>query len=179
MTTKTFKPETVLAKTGKTWEEWLKILNDEGAKNMSHKEIASMLSKKYDVEMWWSQGLTVEYERHIGRRVEGQQNTGKYQFSVSKTIHQSRGKVFKSWEKLVSENTKFDKKTYDKPRISSTGRSDYWRSSIDESLLLATITAINSDKASITVTMEDIGSLKKMNRWKLFWRDFLDNNFAS
>ena len=41
--------DAVKAKTGKTWKEWLKILDAENAKQMPHKEIAQLLYDKYNV----------------------------------------------------------------------------------------------------------------------------------
>jgi hypothetical protein len=52
----------VQAKTGKTWDEWFKILDKAGGKKMNHKEIVAYLSEKYGVGPWWRQMVTVTYE---------------------------------------------------------------------------------------------------------------------
>jgi hypothetical protein len=43
-----------------------------GAKEMSHREIAALVSKKYKIDGWWSQTVTVGYERINGLRARGQ-----------------------------------------------------------------------------------------------------------
>ena len=60
--------EAVARATGRAWDEWLKVLDRAGAKTMPHKEIALLLSRKFDVPDWWSQMVTVGYEQARGLR---------------------------------------------------------------------------------------------------------------
>ena len=78
-------PEAVLRATGKAAEEWFAILDAAGARDMTHKDIAAMLHAEHDVPPWWSQHVTVEYERARGMR-ERYQTTRGYQVSVNKTL---------------------------------------------------------------------------------------------
>ena len=78
-------PEAVLRATGKSPEDWFAILDGAGARDMSHKEIAVLLNTLHGVSPWWSQHVTVEYERARGMR-ERYQTTRGYQVSVSKTL---------------------------------------------------------------------------------------------
>src|SRR5262245_42305997 len=61
--------EAVRAKTGKTWPQWFKLLDARGARRMKHAEIAEMLHDELGVPPWWSQMVTVGYERVRGKRV--------------------------------------------------------------------------------------------------------------
>jgi hypothetical protein len=47
----------VEAKTGKTWQEWLALLDAAGAREMDHKSIAAYLHKQLGVPGWWAQGV--------------------------------------------------------------------------------------------------------------------------
>lgn len=81
--------EAVEAATGKTWEEWFALLDEEGAENLSHKEIAALLlNKGYLPETagWWAQSITVGYEYAKGLRVKGQTVDAGFQIGVQKTI---------------------------------------------------------------------------------------------
>ena len=78
-------PEAVLRATGKTAEDWFAILDAAGARDMSHKDIAVLLNTQHGVSPWWSQHVTVEYERARGMR-ERYQTTRGYQVSVTKTL---------------------------------------------------------------------------------------------
>jgi len=77
--------EAVKAKTGKGWVSWFSTLDRAGAVKMDHRTIAALLSKKYGVPGWWSQMVTVEYERARGLRDVHQTASG-YSVSVSKTL---------------------------------------------------------------------------------------------
>ena len=79
--------EAVLKGTGKAWQQWCDALDAANAQNMSHKDIAQWLVTEHGTSHWWTQMLTVNYEQHIGRRVVGQDCTGKFRVSASKTIN--------------------------------------------------------------------------------------------
>ena len=49
----------VREKTGRTWEEWVRILDLRGARSMVHGDIARYLSEEHDVSGWWAQAVTV------------------------------------------------------------------------------------------------------------------------
>jgi hypothetical protein len=68
--------------TGKGWDKWFTILNQEKADKLEHKEIVKLLLGKYKVDGWWAQSITVEYERHFGKRKVGQVKDGTYQTAV-------------------------------------------------------------------------------------------------
>jgi uncharacterized protein YndB with AHSA1/START domain len=86
----------VQAKTGKTWDEWFKILDKAGGKKMNHKEIVAYLSEKYNVGPWWLQMVTVTYEQARGLREVYQKAKG-YSANSSKTIAAPLAKLYKAW----------------------------------------------------------------------------------
>ena len=66
----------VKEKTGCTWDRWVEALDSHGAAEMPHREIADLVHKKYKVGDWWSQMVTVGYERIKGLRARGQRRDG-------------------------------------------------------------------------------------------------------
>ena len=82
--------------TGKTWIDWLQILDAAGAKTMTHQEIVAVLSKKHKVGPWWQQMVTVGYERLRGLRVTHQTAKG-YSVSASKTMNVPISKLYRAW----------------------------------------------------------------------------------
>ena len=56
------------AKTGCTWERWVKALYRVQAHTWPHRRIAAYVHEKYQVPGWWSQTVTVGYERIKGLR---------------------------------------------------------------------------------------------------------------
>ncbi|HEX6982744.1 MAG TPA: SRPBCC domain-containing protein [Balneolaceae bacterium] len=75
--------------TGKNWEEWIALLDEEGAEKLSHKKIAAMLIEKGYIDKgdgWWAQAVTVGYEYAKNRRVKGQTADAGFQVGVQRTL---------------------------------------------------------------------------------------------
>jgi hypothetical protein len=85
--------------TGRGPIDWFAAIEEGGKKGASHKEIADFLHEVHDVSYWWAQEITVEYEKHVGRRVLGQTQDGLFRIGVSKTIPAPAHTV---WECLQS-----------------------------------------------------------------------------
>src|SRR4051812_12289729 len=79
--------EKVKAATGCTWERWVRSLDHHGADKLSHGEIARFIAAKYKTPSWWTQTVTVGYERIKGLRARGQQRDGTYGLSRSRTCN--------------------------------------------------------------------------------------------
>ena len=88
--------EAVAAKTGRTWREWFRLLDAAGARKMPHRDIARLLHNKHKVPGWWSQMVTVEYERARGLRAVHQTAAG-FVANVSRTFDASVSALYKAW----------------------------------------------------------------------------------
>jgi hypothetical protein len=75
---------TIVKGTGRDWAHWLALLDDWGAMERTHTEIARWLVSTQDIPGWWAQTVTVGYERARGRRALHQTTRG-FEVSVSKT----------------------------------------------------------------------------------------------
>lgn len=95
--------EAVKAKTGKTWKEWFALLDKAGARKLTHKEIARLLSEKFGVGPWWCQSVTVAYEQQTGRRVTHEKTDG-FQISVSRTIDVPLTKLYRAFSTEEARN---------------------------------------------------------------------------
>ena len=62
------------------------MLDGLGAAKMRHREIAALVSRKFKIGDWWSQSVTVGYERIKGRRAIGQRLDGRYEAGKSRTF---------------------------------------------------------------------------------------------
>jgi uncharacterized protein YndB with AHSA1/START domain len=71
--------------TGKSWDQWFALLDTWGAKKKPHTDIARHVRTEYGVDGWWSQAVTVYYERSRGLRVKYQRPDG-FSITASKTI---------------------------------------------------------------------------------------------
>lgn len=76
----------VKEKTGHTWVEWTARLDRAGAAAWSHRDIAAHLREAHGVPGWWSQMVSVGYERIRGIREVGQRSDGTRAITKSKTV---------------------------------------------------------------------------------------------
>jgi len=81
----TISDDSVKAKTGKTWTEWFAELDLFGGVEKGHKAMAVFLKEERGLTAWWSQMVTVQYERERGMRDVNERPEG-FAMSVSRTI---------------------------------------------------------------------------------------------
>ena len=73
-------------RTGSSWREWFALLDEWGAIEREHREIAAWLIAEHGVPGWWAQGVTVEYEKARGLRPIGGDRDGTLNAGASKTV---------------------------------------------------------------------------------------------
>lgn len=88
--------EAVQAKTGKTWPEWVAVLDKAGGQKMTHQQIVAYLHTEHGVGGWWQQMVTGGYEKAAKGRAKGEMPDG-FQVSANKTIAASAAVLFKHW----------------------------------------------------------------------------------
>ena len=93
--------EAIAAGSGRAWDDWLVYFESVGASKMTHQELVAAASAA-GAPSWWRQMVAVKYEQHIGRRMPGQDSTGTFSVSVSKTRAGSLDGVLKSWSELMA-----------------------------------------------------------------------------
>ena len=87
----------IAKRTGCTWEKWVWALDHAGAHEWSHRAIAEYVNKAYKTGDWWSQAVTVGYERIKGLRDIGQRRSGAYEANKSKTIAAPAPAVYRAF----------------------------------------------------------------------------------
>jgi hypothetical protein len=75
----------VVEATGRGWQAWFATLDEWGALGRSHTEIARWLRDEQGVDGWYSQSITVGYERARGLRAPGERTDG-FAAGASRTI---------------------------------------------------------------------------------------------
>lgn len=160
-------------KTGCTWEKWVKSLDYYGAQQMSHREIATLVSEKYKVSSWWTQTVTVGYERIKGLRARGQRRDGTYEASKSRTFNVPVETLFDAWADsarrkkwLTDASVTFRSAT--KPKYL---RLD-WKGS---STIAVGFLVKGESKSSVAVQHTKLPDRETADRLKKYWSDQLDS----
>ncbi len=177
MKSPTISREAIKKATGKSWQEWFAVLHEMKAGELSHKAIARKLCDVYNVEGWWAQSITVEFERTIGRREVGQTCDGDYQASASKTVTGNMDQALKAWKKYVGNARDFNGIAFaNEPRTSKTDKWRYWRVDLaDQTKVTIVIGDKGAGKAYLAANHEKLPDKKAVDQWKAYWKDFLNN----
>jgi len=78
--------DAVRKQTGRDWADWTQLLDSKQAAAMPHREIAALVSS-LGTPSWWTQMVTVGYERIRGLRDRGQRRGGAYETTKSRTFN--------------------------------------------------------------------------------------------
>jgi len=82
-----FSDEAVIEATGRGWDEWRDLIEAWPGHTEGHAAIALHLESTYDeVDLWWSQTITVGFERITGLRLPHQRADGTFTASKAATV---------------------------------------------------------------------------------------------
>ena len=84
-------------KTGCDWATWVQALDYARAYELSHREIAKLVKERYDTPSWWTQMVTVGYERIKGLRARGQRRSGEFTMNRSRTFGVDVEMLYDAW----------------------------------------------------------------------------------
>ena len=175
----------VMKATGKDLHQWFAILDELDARDLPHRDIARLLTTEYEVPGWWSQSVTVEYEKHIGRRETGQTQSGEYEGTATRTLPGTMDEVLERWMARLPDDPAaavFDGVGFaGEPSVSRTDKWRYWRVTlVDGSRVTVTIAdkpggaaKAGGPASSLAVTSSKLGTREESARWKSFWRAYL------
>jgi hypothetical protein len=161
----------IQAKTGRDWAAWCRLLDKAGALKMSHAEIARLVNTKHDAGGWYSQSVTVGYERLRGLRAEHQRRGGLFEASVGKTLPIPARTVFTAFTDdrirrgWLKEKIHIRKATAPKSvRITWPGGTsvEVW------------ITVKGRQKCVVAVQHSKLPGQKARERKKVFWKTALE-----
>lgn len=89
--------DAIKEKTGCTWERWVHALDHSRAYELSHREIAKLVKEQWHTPSWWTQMVTVGYERIKGLRARGQQRSGTFTMTRSRTFGVDVETLYAAW----------------------------------------------------------------------------------
>ena len=159
--------------TGHGWAEWCRLLDRAGAKKMTHAEIAQMVHEKFGSGParpantgWWSQMVTVGYERLRGLRAEHERPDG-FEISRTQTIDAPIARVYDAW-RSPAKRTRWlaDPGIEISTTTAPTSIRFKW---IDGKTRASAILVAKGDKTSVTVSHVKIKDAKAAEKLKKYW----------
>jgi uncharacterized protein YndB with AHSA1/START domain len=161
----------VAAKTGRSWPEWVRLLDADNAAALPHREIAALVHEKHGVGSWWTQMVTVGYERLKRLRDRGQQRSGAYEVSKSKTIDVPVGVLFDACADQASRR-RWLGSTDLKVRTATAPKSMRLSGTDGTSVVLA-FTAKGRTKSSVAVQITKLPDKAAADRARKVWSEHL------
>lgn len=160
---------------GRPIAEWLRLLDDWGAKERKHPEIARWLVSEHGVGGWWAQSITVGYERARGMRAMHQEPGG-FAISASRTIDAEPERISDAF----TDPSLRDRWLPDAPistRTANRGRSGRFDWGEPPSLVTFTLSSTGhpagQPKTRIGLGHEKLPDADAADRMKAMWRERL------
>lgn len=163
--------DAMLLRTGRTIGAWLEILDAWGARERKHPEIASWLVREHGVAGWWSQTITVGYERARGMRARHEQADG-FAVGASRTIAAPVGRVTDAFTD-ASLRSEWLPDAPMRVRTATRGRSARFDWDEPPSRLVLSLVDKGGAKSQVSVSHERLPDAATGERMKAMWRDRL------
>lgn len=159
-------------KTGRTWEGWVRTLDRHDAAQMAHRDIAALVSSTYKVPAWWTQTVTVGYERIKGLRAKGQRRDGTYEANKSRTFDVPVETLFDAWA-----NASVRKRWLDEAGVkvrTATAPKSMRLGLADGNIIAVGFSPKGNGKSSVAVQHMKLPDRETANRLKVYWSERLD-----
>jgi hypothetical protein len=153
-------------RTGRGWEEWFDLLDDWGAAERSHRDIARWVAEQLGVVPleWGAQAITMSYERARGGRAVGQHEDG-FAVTASKTVAVPVERLF---DAFPSVSDRLRERTATRPRSARYDWGD------DGTRVNVTFAAKDGAKSTVAVQHGRLAGADDAERMKAWWREQLD-----
>lgn len=163
--------EAMVRATGRDHAAWFALLDEWGATEHGHTEIARWLSQTHGVPGWWTQSVTVAYERARGIRARHQMRDG-YSVSVTRTVAVDPARALEAFTSpSLRERWLPDAPLRQRPtRAALTARFDW---SDPPSRVVVTVVVKGTDKSVVAVSHEKLPDAASAEQFKGAWREWL------
>ena len=164
---------TIRQRTGRGWEEWFDVLDEFGAAERSHRDIARWVADQLGIEplVWEAQAVTLSYERARGLRVVGQHDDG-FTVTASKTMNVSAERLFDAFaDETQRERWLPDGKL--RERTATRPRSARYDWAGGDTRVVVTFDAKSPAKSTVALQHARLADADEADRKKLFWRERL------
>ena len=169
----------VAAATGRSWDDWVALLDKSDARRMDHAQIAALALKlmpeTVEQKEWWAQHTAVAFGQHAGLRVPGQTSAGDFQLSTTRTVPGNMDETLQAWLELVESYTEFGGVPIEgEPTTSSTDRWRYWRVALtDGTRVVVNISDKPGGKSTVGLQHSKLDSAEAIQYWRPAWKELL------
>jgi hypothetical protein len=163
--------ERIRERTGRGWEEWFDLLDEWGAAERPHREIARWVADQLGIGplVWDAQAITSSYERARGLRAVGETEQG-FAASTSRTVAVPVERLF---DAVVDESQRrswlpdgeLSERTATRPR---SARFDWGDGT---SRVMVVFDAKGEQKSTVALQHVRLPDIDAADRMKAYWRE--------
>jgi hypothetical protein len=162
--------DVVQRKTGRTWAEWVRVLDGAKAAEKPHREIAQYVSSLGTPD-WWSQMVTVGYERIRGLRDRGQRRGGSYEAGKSRTFNVPVETLYKAFASARTRKKWLSEKFTVRTTIPSKSMRVTWEDGTDVEIIFL---PKGVSKTTVAITHKKLSDRAAVETAKKAWAGRLD-----
>ncbi len=163
--------DSVMAHTGKRWDEWCDLIDTWPEAEQGHAAVAARVLDEFDVTGWWGQGITVGWERITGRRLVNQMSDGTFTASVSRTINIDAEELRRM---LYDDEDRADLFGGMTSEMRSRPGVKVPRIRLQAGTVSIATEQKSGGRATVSVAHEKLSAPADVEQWKPFWTDWLE-----
>jgi uncharacterized protein YndB with AHSA1/START domain len=156
--------------TGRTWVEWVRLLDAERAAEKPHGEITACVAS-HGTPSWWTQMVTVGYERIRGLRAIGQRRDGGYTATKSRTFPVPVETLFEAFAKARTRAKWLPVKVTVR---SSTAPKSMRMAWADGTVVLVGFLGKGEAKSAVAIEHQKLADKATADAMKATWSEYLD-----
>ena len=157
--------------TGKDWNEWCDLIDQFEGRGDGHKAIAQHVQYDFGLDGWWSQAVTVGYERITGIRLPHQMADGTFTANKSRTLACDPRELRRL---LLTDEDRSDLFPDVSTVLRSKPTAKAIRIRIGPGVASISIEDRGSGRAKVTVQHEKLPSFDDVEEWKYYWGEWLE-----
>lgn len=162
--------EAIRANTGRGWDEWCDLIERWPGHTEGHTAIAAYLREEHGVDAWWSQSVTVGYERIAGIRLPHQRPDGTFTADKSRTVSIDADELR---QLLLDDDDRADLFGGAPTDLRSKPTSKAIRVAMAEGLAVISLEPRSDGRTTITIGHEQLPEYSRVAEWKFYWSDWL------
>lgn len=163
--------ESIRRGTGHGWEHWCSLIESWAVDPWDHALVAARLLAETGLNGWYSQGITVGYERITGIRLPHQMLDGTFTANKSRTIPIDAAELRAA---LLDDDERHDLFPGESTRLRSRPTSKAVRVEIGPGIAGFALEERADGRTKVTVSHEKLPTVDDVDRWKFWWDEWLD-----
>ncbi|MEM8924396.1 MAG: hypothetical protein AAGD35_12915 [Actinomycetota bacterium] len=167
-------PETsdaaVVAATGRGWNEWCDWIEASAVAEADHPAIAAHLAAEADLDGWWSQTVTVGFERITGRRLPYQRPDGTFTAGKTMTVPVDGSELRAA---LVSADDRAELFPGQATELRSAPTAKTIRIGIGPGVARIAVDGRPDGGTRVAIQHEKLPTFDDVDRWRHYWDEWL------